>query len=197
MAKKDGSNDKEKKTEPDEQIKGLTLENSRENLAERKLIPYEQLPNIDLYMDQVISLMSQQTEGESHRAALTPSMINNYTKQGVLPRTQGKRYTRDHLVDLTVLVYLKEVMPILDIGDLLKLLAAEGDPRWRYERMSEILEREKEDIMALLPKDVDDTGELALQILSLGLISYITRQTALGLLDLAKENAQNDGPQKK
>ncbi|HHU07799.1 MAG TPA: DUF1836 domain-containing protein [Clostridiaceae bacterium] len=198
MAKKDSNADKEKKAEKDTDKKaeqdaekrGVTLEDLHENLEARKLIPYGQLPNIDLYMDQVITLMAQQTEGENRRPALTSSMINNYTKQGVLPRTQGKRYTRDHLVDLTMLLYLKEVLPILDIGELLKLLEAEGDPQWRYGKMSEILDREKAAIMELLPQNAEDTQELALQTLSLGLISYITRQTALDLLDLAKDKVK-------
>ncbi|HZW98078.1 MAG TPA: DUF1836 domain-containing protein [Bacillota bacterium] len=190
MGKKDSNIEKEKQVEKDMQKKQLTLEDLRKNLEERKLIPFKLLPTIDLYMDQVITLMAQQTEVETHRPSLTPSMINNYTKQGVLPRAQGKRYTRDHLVDLTMLVYLKEVLPILDIGELLKLLEAEGDPKWRYEMMSEILDSEKEDMMEVLPKDSGDTKELALQTLRLGLISFITRQSALDLLDLAKAKAQ-------
>lgn len=191
MSKKDSNIEKEKQAEKDTQKKQLNLEDLRKNLEDRKLIPFKLLPTIDLYMDQVITLMAQQTEVETHRPALTPSMINNYTKQGVLPRAQGKRYTRDHLVDLTMLVYLKEVLPILDIGELLKLLEAEGDPQWRYEMMSEILDSEKEDMMEVLPKDSDDTKELALQTLRLGLISFITRQSALDLLDLAKAQAQD------
>ena len=190
MGKKDSNIEKEKQVEKDIQKKQLTLEDLRKNLEERKLIPFKLLPTIDLYMDQVITLMAQQTEVETHRPSLTPSMINNYTKQGVLPRAQGKRYTRDHLVDLTMLVYLKEVLPILDIGELLKLLQAEGDPKWRYEMMSEILDSEKEDMMEVLPRDSDDTKELALQTLRLGLISFLTRQSALDLLDLAKAKSQ-------
>ncbi len=190
MGKKDSNIEKEKQVEKDIQKKQLTLEDLRKNLEERKLIPFKLLPTIDLYMDQVITLMAQQTEVETHRPSLTPSMINNYTKQGVLPRAQGKRYTRDHLVDLTMLVYLKEVLPILDIGELLKLLEAEGDPKWRYEMMSEILDSEKEDMMEVLPRDSDDTKELALQTLRLGLISFLTRQSALDLLDLAKAKSQ-------
>ena len=190
MSKKDSNIEKEKQVEKDMQKKQLTLEDLRKNLEERKLIPFKLLPTIDLYMDQVITLMAQQTEVETHRPSLTPSMINNYTKQGVLPRAQGKRYTRDHLVDLTMLVYLKEVLPILDIGELLKLLEAEGDPKWRYEMMSEILDSEKEDMMEVLPRDSDDTKELALQTLRLGLISFLTRQSALDLLDLAKAKSQ-------
>ncbi|MDD4541162.1 MAG: DUF1836 domain-containing protein [Eubacteriales bacterium] len=195
MAKKENFKNSEKQKVKGEQTESLTLENLRERLTERKVLPFEQLPNLDLYMDQVISIMSRQTEGENHRSALTSSMINNYTKQGVLPRAEGKRYNRDHLVDLTILVYLKEVLPIVNIGELLQLLAREGDPQWRYEKMSEILENESNNIMKLLPEDADDTQELVLQILSMGLISYITRQTALSLLDLAKRKTQEDDNQ--
>jgi hypothetical protein len=164
----------------------FSLEELRTDMATRKLIDYELLPYIDLYMDQVITLMSEQNKDERHRIPLTPSMINNYTKQGVLPRAHGKRYTRDHLVDLTLLIYLKEVLPIANIGELRQLLAEAGDPAWRYQNISEALDRGRKGILDLLPQKADNHEELVLQILRLGLFSYIARQTALDLLDLAR-----------
>ena len=165
----------------------FSLEELRADIAARELIDYELLPYIDLYMDQIITLMSEQNKDERHRVPLTSSMINNYTKQGVLPRAQGKRYTRDHLVDLTLLIYLKEVMPIANIGELRQLLAEAGDPAWRYRNISEALSRGRQGILDLLPQEAGNQEELVLQILRLGLFSYVARQTALDLLDLARQ----------
>ena len=78
--------------------------------------------------------MSGRTD-ERHRVPLTSSMINNYTKQEYC-RGRRVRYTRDHLVDLT-LHLSQEVMPIANIGELRQLLAEAGDPAWRYRNISE------------------------------------------------------------
>ena len=61
--------------------------------------PWERLPELDLYMDQVITLMGKQLElfqvGEER--LLTSSMINNYVKGGVLPRPSQKKYSRPEI----------------------------------------------------------------------------------------------------
>ncbi len=159
------------------------LQQLKEDLSQQQLIAYDLFPNIELYMDQIISLMAQQADGEKDKTSLTPSMVNNYVKQGVLPRASGKRYTRDHLVDLTLLVSLKEVLPITAIGRLRGLLEFEGDSKWRYEQILANSSEAKQIIRDLLPADQSAGKELSLQILKLGLISSLSRQIALDLLD--------------
>lgn len=73
------------------------------------------MPDLELYMDQVITYMKRQLvlfqdEGESE--LITPSIINNYVKAGVVPRPINKRYTRPHLASLTMACVLKRVLPI-------------------------------------------------------------------------------------
>ncbi|MBS1327819.1 MAG: DUF1836 domain-containing protein [Oscillospiraceae bacterium] len=79
--------------------------------------PWERLPELDLYMDQVITLMGKQLElfqvGEER--LLTSSMINNYVKGGVLPRPSQKKYSRDHLAMLTMICMLKSVLSLPEI----------------------------------------------------------------------------------
>ena len=72
------------------------LENSRPE-------SWDKIPDIDLYMDQVIGYMKRQhigleCEGEE---TLTPAMINNYMKSSLLPRAHGKKYDREHIGYLT------------------------------------------------------------------------------------------------
>ena len=49
-------------------------------------------------------------------------MINNYVKDGVLPRPEQKKYSRDHLALLMVICMLKQVLSIQDVSSLLKTL---------------------------------------------------------------------------
>ena len=84
-------------------------------------IPWDRMPEIDLYMDQVILYLSEslrlfQPEGEP--SLLTSSMINNYVKNGLIPHPEKKKYRKEHLAGLIVLCLLKQVLPIPDVKAL-------------------------------------------------------------------------------
>ncbi len=91
------------------------------DLTEFHLPRWEELPEIDLYMDQVITLMSKymsrfSAEGE---APLTSSMINNYVKHGIIPSPVKKKYSRVHISRLIIICVMKPVLPIPSIGMLI------------------------------------------------------------------------------
>lgn len=85
-------------------------------------IPWERLPELDLYMDQVITLLSKQLEPFSigEEKLLTPSMINNYVKDGVLPRPAQKKYSCEHLAMLMMICMLKSVLTLPEINAAMK-----------------------------------------------------------------------------
>lgn len=85
---------------------------------------WNDLPDIELYMDQVITLMSKYMEffASTGESTLTPSMINNYVKHGIIPSPVKKKYNRIHLARLVIICVLKPVLPISSIGDLLDTL---------------------------------------------------------------------------
>lgn len=85
------------------------------------------IPDLGLYMDQVITYIERQLEplyGEASKSLLTPSMINNYVKSGLIPRPQGKKYCREHLALLLMIVSLK---PVASMDDILRLTAPQED----------------------------------------------------------------------
>ena len=73
----------------------------------------EDLPNINLYMDQVTTFMEDQLE-----ATLTKTMINNYAKNKLLPPPDKKRYSKEHLLVLIFIYYFKNILSISDIQTL-------------------------------------------------------------------------------
>lgn len=88
---------------------------------------WESIPDIELYMDQVLSLIDKHFsvfgyEGES---SLTSSMINNYVKMKIVPPPAKKRYTREHIALFFMLTVLKRVLSIKSIGELFALLQKE------------------------------------------------------------------------
>ena len=92
-------------------------------LNETNLIQVEDIPNIDLYMDQVTTFMDKHLHGTRRfddDKALTKTMINNYAKNDLLPSPEKKKYTKEHIMLLTFIYYYKNVLSISDIKKLLQ-----------------------------------------------------------------------------
>lgn len=94
-------------------------------LNEIDYIDPDEIPNIDLYMDQVTTFMDE------HLAAcrrtdddkiMTKTMINNYTKNDFLPPPVKKKYSKEHMYLLIFLYYFKNVLSINDIQKIFKPL---------------------------------------------------------------------------
>ena len=92
-----------------------------EDMKEYDPVPWDMLPQIYLYMDQVITYMEghlKPFEAEDGTKLLTSSMINNYVKDNVLPRPEQKKYSPEHLAILTVICMLKPVLSLPNISYL-------------------------------------------------------------------------------
>ena len=72
-------------------------------------------------MDQVIEYLKRQCASGTDNDALSGAMINNYIKDKILPRTNDKRYNKEHLAYLIIISRLKQVLPVKDIGIILSL----------------------------------------------------------------------------
>nr|WP_330384801.1 DUF1836 domain-containing protein [Bariatricus massiliensis] len=103
------------------------------------------IPNIDLYMDQVTTFMEEQlksTKRYKEDKILTKTMINNYAKNNLLPPPVKKKYTKEHVLVLIFVYYFKNLLSIKDIEILLKPLTdryfasdAEFDMQQIYEEV--------------------------------------------------------------
>ena len=95
----------------------------------------EDIPNIDLYMDQVTTFMDAQltsTKRHDEDKILTKTMINNYAKNNLLPPPVKKKYTKEHVLVLIFIYYFKNILSIKDIETLLRPItdnafSADGD----------------------------------------------------------------------
>ena len=97
-------------------------EHMYEETGGMNLPEWSALPDIGLYMDQVVTLMDRTfAAGE-----ITKSMVNNYVKSGLLKRPVGKKYEREQLAQLIMIGVLKQALSMDDIASLLVLLCAEG-----------------------------------------------------------------------
>lgn len=91
-------------------------------LAKLDYIRPGEIPNIDLYMDQVTTFMDTHLEATKRSEAdkiLTKTMINNYAKNNLLPPPVKKKYSHDHMITLMFIYYFKTLMSISDIQAVL------------------------------------------------------------------------------
>lgn len=106
-----------------DELKTLALE-----ITELDTIELNDIPDIDLYMDQVTTFM--ETKLSSYKRSkddkiLTKTMINNYAKAKLFPAPVKKKYSRNHLMLLIIIYHLKSVLSINDIDILLKPITTE------------------------------------------------------------------------
>ncbi len=98
-----------------------------ESLSRIEHIKVDEIPNIDLYMDQVTTLMDTKlratTRYPQEDKILTKTMINNYAKNDLLPPPVKKKYSKEHVLMLIFIYYFKGVLSINDIQTLLQPLA--------------------------------------------------------------------------
>lgn len=86
----------------------------------------DDIPNIDLYMDQVTTFMNEHLSSSKRfedDKILTKTMINNYTKNNLLPPPEKKKYSSEHMLLLIFIYYLKNFLSISDIQSILKPLS--------------------------------------------------------------------------
>lgn len=95
-----------------------------ESLGRIQHIDLEDIPNIDLYMDQVTTFMESKlrnsTRNPEEDKILTKTMINNYAKNDLLPPPVKKKYSKEHILLLIFIYYFKGILSISDIQTLLK-----------------------------------------------------------------------------
>lgn len=95
-----------------------------ESLSRIEHIKPEEIPDIDLYMDQVTTLMDSKlratTRYPMEDKILTKTMINNYAKNDLLPPPVKKKYSKEHVLLLIFIYYYKGILSINDIQTLLQ-----------------------------------------------------------------------------
>lgn len=88
--------------------------------SDRDITPSD-VPQLDLYMDQVLTLFDR-TLSESKRTPedklLTKTMVNNYVKEGLITPVRGKKYTRDQIMQLLCVYHLKQTLRLSDVKAL-------------------------------------------------------------------------------
>ena len=173
------------------------LEKALENAAQE---PWESIPDLGLYMDQVIGYLNSRLAflTEEDEPLLSSSMVNNYVKAGILTRPKQKRYSREQLAELYMLCSLKQVLEIQDAADVSEEFTKNHTARDRYEALSLHQREAAEACRARLDATEEDReAQIALAV-KLAVEAALCRATAVRLIDtLRSEDAALRKAQKK
>ena len=182
-----------------------------EAVRDADLFPGE-IPGIALYMDQIINLLAEKRlEGAKHYhdRELTKTMINNYSKDGLISPVKGKKYSKEQILQMLLVYELKNTLSIGEIKQMLQNLYgfAEYDNRMLeeiYGRYLEIKERERQSAMTFVQSytkenGLDPTKKEDLFLLLLGMSSasaYLKSGVQLLLEGMTAQLAQEEEERK-
>ena len=161
-------------------------------LTEDRPEPWEALPDIELYMDQVVSYLPRQSVG-GKLPSMTSAMINNYVKDGLLPRAIGKRYQKKHLVYLTAIGLLKNVLTVKDMKLLLDSEIQEGGEEAFYEKLQKGIDEAFDAAEVGLDPELT-ADEVTATAMRLALISCAAKTACEALLGVVREQQQEEDP---
>lgn len=129
-----------------------------ENLQQLDFIQPDEIPNIDLYMDQVTTFMDEHLAQEKRfedDKILTKTMINNYTKNQLLPPPTKKKYSKEHMLLLIFIYYFKNVLSINDIRTIFHPLTEMFTSNEEYKKSGITLEAVYEEVFSYEKEQVD------------------------------------------
>ena len=131
-----------------------------------------EIPNIDLYMDQVTTFMNEHLDKcrrYEDDKILTKTMINNYSKNDLLPPPVKKKYSKEHILFLIFIYYFKNILSISDIQSLLSPLTEKyfhTDHELQLDRIYNDVFSLERDQIEILKKDLIREYETASQTFS-------------------------------
>ncbi|MBD8070424.1 DUF1836 domain-containing protein [Bacillus sp. PS06] len=133
-------------------------------------ITLNDIPDIDLYMDQVIQLFDNKfSSGNQDEKILTKTMINNYAKSGLLIPIKNKKYSKEHLILLSLIYQLKGNLKINEIKQLLqklndKILKDDFDLKDFYSYYLDLLRLNETHFTSHLSLHFEETKEIATKL---------------------------------
>ena len=116
-------------------VASVSASSYAERLVALHLPRYDEIPSIDLYMDQLVGYLEEMLAPlyRPDEKIITRSMVNNYVKQGVLAAATGKKYTRAHVAYLVVICTLKQTFSLSEIDLLIRRQIATFDTGVAYD----------------------------------------------------------------
>ncbi|SEK81478.1 protein of unknown function [Carnobacterium iners] len=167
-------------------------------IAEFHFPRWEELPDFDLYMDQVLNLIDNYLyvlKEDKQSKIITASMVNNYVKLDLIPAPVKKRYNKKHLAYLIAISVLKQVLTISEVKEGILYQASVSGIREAYDlfcteqedalsAIASHIEIDKNQPLPLLPNNT----EIEILVVRTSCIAVASKITTQKVLALVKKN---------
>ena len=185
------------------------IKKSLREMMQLDFIAPEEIPDIELYMEQLTRFMDEHLGNnlrDEDEKVLTKAMINNYSKNHLLPAPNKKKYSRDHLILLIYIYYMKNVISIGDIQRLMEPLKNDMDSEKLFELYKKTFEMEKPQYFNIessvakaaqitdrkIPKEEDEYLNKLIFIFLLGYDIFSKKRLIEKLIDELTEEEKDD-----
>lgn len=172
-----------------------------EEISKYHIPRWEELPDIELYMDQVITFIEKHINifsDDPNKKVITPSMVNNYVKLKLIPKPVKKRYNKVHLAYLIAISFLKQIVTIEKIRDGIIFQAKINGKKGAYNLFCEEQEKALKAIMTQISTETHcsifdskiSPENLAVKTATLALASKIIAEKTVELQKTLSPNNQ-------
>lgn len=158
----------------------------------------DEIPKIDLYLDQIITLTQEKFVANKRTDSdklLTKTMINNYSKDGLIKPVKGKKYSHELILQMLLVYSLKNTLTITEIKNLLNGIytSKEYSPEMleksysRYTGMKDSQRKRTQELVDILIDsndiDVEKQEDLFVLILGIASLSNYLKNVAKDLIE--------------
>ena len=136
------------------------LENIIEKESQKSSLVSKDIPDLDLYMDQIMTLfethLANNKKNEEEKR-LTKTMINNYSKAKVITPVKGKKYTKEQILQMLIIYQLKNNLSIQEIKELLTpIYESDTDLSLLYDHFIDIKQVMNQQLQKLIQQILED-----------------------------------------
>lgn len=177
------------------------LEAFSETLGNFHLPTWEELPDFELYMDQVTTLVKRYLEPIiEEKNLLTAAMVNNYVKHKIIPAPVKKKYTKEHLAFLLTITLLKQIFPLPEIRDALLYQLRIQEKRLAYNSFCQMVEQGLQEVgqqagqptKTTLAFDGSKPETILLRSITLSLVMKILSEKIIEINAVTKGEVSNE-----
>lgn len=136
------------------------LENIIEKESQKSSLVSKDIPDLDLYMDQIMTLFETHLANNKKNKEdklLTKTMINNYSKAKVITPVKGKKYTKEQIIQMLIIYQLKNNLSIQEIKELLApIYESDTDLSLLYDHFIDIKQVMSQQLQKLIQQILED-----------------------------------------
>ena len=184
-------------------VKNSSMMAYADSVSKFRLPRWEQIPTLGLYMDQVVTVIEKTLMpliGINGEAIITPSMINNYVKLGMVQKPDKKKYSREHIASLIVITILKQATAIGDIRLGIDTVLKTGEKDVCYDSFCDYVERSIKIVAQSLLDSEQGGEETEIQfrynvnhtMITMAVCSFATKMFTSNVRSIIREESAND-----